>query len=365
MTNGFQLGSSPHIKGSNTTRKIMLLVIAALVPSSIASIFFFGPYSGFLMLTGVISAMTAEAVAELLRKRGLKSLTDGSAALTGLLLSLNLPPSVPIWIPVVGSFVAILIGKMIFGGLGHNIFNPALIGRAFLVAAYPTIMTASWTAPVISKSTSSGFSADVLRSNLQITLTQEELDAVTAATPLGVMKDAKRILSNPASTDEQRAKAEGSVASLYKWDSLKNIFLGNTGGCIGETSALLLLLGGVFLCAMKIVNWRLPLTYILTVGVLAWILGGHKGFFTGNPVFAVITGGMMIGAFFMATDMVTSPMSNLGQAIFGLGAGILVVVIRSYGGYPEGVSYSILIMNAFTPLIDRYIKPKIFGTKEA
>lgn len=365
MTDSLKLTSSPHVKDPSTTRRIMLLVIAALVPSAAASILFFGYYSGVLMLTGTVSAMIAEAIAELLRKRGLRSLTDGSAALTGLLLSFNLPASVPIWIPIIGAFVSIWLGKMIFGGLGHNIFNPALIGRAFLVAAYPTLMTANWISPRLTGSTASGFSTERLESNIEITLSAEELDAVTSATPLGLMKDSKRILANPASTDFQRSKADGSIETLYEWDTLKNMLMGNTGGSLGETSALLLIIGGLFLCTLKIVNWRMPLSYISAVFILSWVLAGHKGFFTGNPLFAVVSGGLILGAFYMATDMVTSPMSNLGQIIFGLCAGLLVVIIRSYGGYPEGVCYSILIMNAFTPLIDRFIKPKKFGTKEA
>ncbi len=364
MIQNLRLSSSPHVKDPTTTRRIMLLVIAALVPSAAASILFFGYYSGVLMLTGTLSAMAAEAIAELLRKRGLKSLTDGSAALTGLLLAFNLPASVPIWVPVVGAFVSIWFGKMVFGGLGHNIFNPALIGRAFLVAAYPALMTASWIPPVLTNSTASGFTNDRLLNNIESVVSTEELDAMTSATPLGLMKDARRVLSNPASTDLQKDKASGSIQTLYSWETIKNMFLGNTGGSLGETSALLLIIGGLFLCALKIVNWRMPFSFIGTVFILTWLIGGTKGFFSGNPFFAVVSGGLMLGAFFMATDMVTSPMTDKGQILFGLCAGLLVVIIRTYGGYPEGVCYSILIMNAFTPLIDRFIGPKKFGIKE-
>ncbi|KQC11575.1 MAG: hypothetical protein APR63_04115 [Desulfuromonas sp. SDB] len=363
-----KLSSSPHFRDKNSTRKIMLLVILALIPALIGAIFIYGPdygfRSGIISLIGVISAMVAEGIAEVMRKRGLTSILDGSAALTGLLLAFNLPPTVPFWVPVVGSFVGIWFGKMVFGGIGFNIFNPALIGRAFLVAAYPTIMTASWAPPAANHITMAGFSPDVLKSNIHTEIQPEKIDAITGATPLTAFKEAKRVLTNPQSNPQQIDYAEATVNSLYSQESLLNLFLGRVGGCIGETSALLLIIGGLFLCFLGIVNWRMPLFYIGTVFILSWILGGAKGFFTGSPLFAIFSGGLMLGAFFMASDMVTSPITNVGQIIFAVGAGILVVVIRAYGGYAEGVSFSILLMNAFTPLIDRYTRPKVFGTKE-
>lgn len=363
MNKFLKLSSSSHFKSETSTRKIMLLVIIALVPSLIASIIFYGPKAGYISLIGVVSAIIAELIAELMRKRGCKSILDGSAALTGLLIAFNLSPNSPLWLPVLGSFVGVWFGKMVFGGLGFNIFNPALIGRAFLVAAYPTLMTANWFAPV--NSTNAGFTSGHISAYITTVNVDEkvlnELDAITSATPLGVLKDAKRVLNNPDATDQQKEISNASLRALYSFDNLKNLFLGKVGGSLGETSALLLLIGGIFLCFLGIVNWRLPFFYIGTVFVLSWLIGGANGFLTGNPLFAVLSGGLMLGAFFMATDMVTSPVSNLGQILFGVCAGILVVIIRAFGGYPEGVAYSILIMNAFTPLIDRYIKPKKFG----
>ncbi len=368
MENILKISSSPHLRDKNTTRKIMYFVIISLLPALIGAIFIFGPRygmrSGIITLIGVISALVAEAVAELMRKRGLRSLLDGSAALTGLLLAFNLSPTVPFWVPVIGSFVAIWFGKMIFGGLGNNIFNPALIGRVFLVAAYPTLMTASWAPPSGNTLTTSGFRNNTLSSYITGEVNEEKIDAITTATPLTIFKDAKRILTDPQSTPEQVLYAEASVNSLYSGESLLNLFFGRVGGCIGETSALLLLLGGLFLCFLGIVNWRMPFFYIGSVFILSWIFGGAKGFFTGNPLFAILSGGLFLGAFFMASDMVTSPISNRGQIIFAVGAGLLVVIIRSFGGYPEGVSFSILLMNSVTPLIDRYTKPKKFGLKE-
>jgi len=368
MNNMLKISSSPHLRDKNSTRKIMYFVIIALLPALIGAIFIFGPHygmrSGIITLIGVISALIAEATAELMRKRGVRSLLDGSAALTGLLLAFNLSPSVPLWVPIVGSFVAIWLGKMIFGGLGNNIFNPALIGRVFLVAAYPTIMTASWAPPSGDALTTAGFQKHSIGNYITGDINEEKIDAITTATPLTAFKDAKRILTGSQSTPEQVLYAKATVNSLYSNESLLNLFLGRVGGCIGETSAILLLIGGLFLCFLGIVNWRMPFFYIGSVFILSWVFGGAKGFFTGNPLFAILSGGLFLGAFFMATDMVTSPLSNRGQIIFAVGAGLLVVIIRSYGGYPEGVSFSILLMNSVTPLIDRYTKPKKFGLKE-
>lgn len=310
---------SPHIKSRESVPKIMWSVNLSLLPAAILAVYFFGLRALWIMIAGIGTAVLTEAIIQKLTKQEV-TIKDGSAFLTGLLLSFNVSSGVPLYIPVVGSFVAIAIAKFAFGGLGCNIFNPALIGRAFLLAAWPVQMT-TWLAPFSAK---------------------------TTATPLGVMKleGVQAVIDNFG----------GSMGSVYG-----NLFLGNVGGCIGEVSALALLIGASYLIYKKYINWQLPIYYIGTVAVLSWIFGG-KALFTGDPLFHILSGGLILGAFFMATDMVTCPITVRGQIIFAVGAGIILTVIRIYGGYPEGCSYSILIMNAVTPLIDRYIKPKKYGS---
>ncbi|MDZ7837897.1 MAG: RnfABCDGE type electron transport complex subunit D [Actinomycetota bacterium] len=300
------ISHSPHLwKGFSTTKLMYMVVIALLLPLG-AGIYFFGLSAVYIVLASVITCFLTELVIKKLRKK--QFVNDGSAVITGILFALVLPPRMPIWMVVVGAFFAIAVVKEAFGGLGHNIFNPALGARAFLAVSFPQQMTA-WVAP-------SGFNAD----------------AVTTATPLG-----------------QSFAHEGSKASLY-WD----MFIGNTGGSIGETSALLIILGGIFLLAFRIIEWRIPVFYIGTVALLSYVLGS-------DPLFSILAGGLMIGAFFMATDYVTSPTTSNGKIIFGVGLGLLTVLIRRFGSLPEGVAFSILIMNAFTPLIDKYLKRKPFG----
>jgi electron transport complex protein RnfD len=253
---------------------------------------------------------------------------DGSALLTGLLVAFNLPVKAPFWIPLVGSLFAILVAKQVFGGLGCNFINPALAGRAFLMASWPGIMTHKWSAP---------FSG-----------TMSGIDALTNATPLGVL-----------------AKCSGNTAAIIELASHKTaakLFLGIHGGCLGETSALLLLIGGAVLIAMKYIDWRIPLSYIGTVGVLMGIF--HSlGVTSGDAIFHIFAGGLFLGAFFMATDYVTSPITHKGRWIFGVGCGVITVLIRLWGGYPEGVSYAILLMNCLVPLIDKKIIPRKLGEK--
>jgi len=232
---------------------------------------------------------------------------DGSAVVAGLLLAFVLPSRLPWWMAAVGSFFAVVIVKQLFGGLGNNIFNPALAGRAFLLASFPIYMT-SWVRP---------------------------FDAVSCATPLAIVKE----------------NLSGTMPSL--WD----LFIGKTAGCLGETSAVALLIGAGFLFWRKIITWHIPFTYIGTVTILSWVFGR-------DPLFSVLAGGLVLGAFFMAVDPVTSPMTAKGQIIFGVGCGIVTVVIRQWGGYPEGVCYSILLMNALVPLIDRYTKPRRLGEQK-
>jgi len=299
----------------------MWTVSFVLIPAGIAGIFLFGIRSLYIIAVSILTALITEGVILFLRKGQVSSnvprqgwrLLDGSAVLTGLLLAYNLPPGVPLWIPALGSFVAIAIGKQVFGGLGHNIFNPALIGRAFLLASFPTRMT-TWNSPF-------------------------GIDAISGATPLTLLKDK-------------------GIAGFGCWD----LFMGNCGGCIGETSKIILLAGALILLYKKYITWHIPFVYILTTAAFTWIFGG-KQLFAGDWLYHVLGGGLFLGAFFMATDMVTTPLTKKGMLIFGFGCGLLTAIIRLWGGYPEGVSYSILLMNGATPLIDRFTRPKGFGVK--
>ncbi|MEO0068837.1 MAG: RnfABCDGE type electron transport complex subunit D [candidate division WOR-3 bacterium] len=336
--------ASPHIFSPVNVSKLMWAVVFALLPAFAGSIYFFGLRALLIVLISTFSAVLFDAVAQLLFGRRV-TIGDGSAVITGILLGFNLPPNVPWWLPVAGSGFAMVVAKQFFGGLGHNFINPALAGRAFLVASWPTQMTTSYLAP---------------RGGLIPALSQDALkvctDAVTSATPLNVLKQGSKLVlpgCDPRLLYEQ----------LQSWSTLKRLFFGNTGGCIGETSALLLLIGGILLIAMKVIDWRIPLSYLLTVAGLVLILPGNKANLLNYTLFHLLSGGLMLGAFYMATDYVTSPLTHKGRVIFGIGCGILTVVIRLWGGYPEGVCYSILLMNVATPLIDRLTLPRVFGTR--
>lgn len=313
----------PHVKGRETVSSIMWNVVIALMPAVFASIWFYRMHAVVLYLTCVITCLLTEALMCYLRKRKL-SIGDGSAVITGLLLAMCLPPSLPVYAAGIGSVVSIALGKAIFGGLGFNIFNPALVGRAFLLASYPVLMT-NWVAPHFS---------GVLAS-----ATPYAVDAVTSATPLAL------------------AKYSGEVTSYL------SLFLGNVSGSLGETSKIALIIGAVYLRYKKIIDWRLPVSYIGTVVILGSIYYFFNPETVFTPLFHVISGGLILGAFFMATDMVTTPVTQRGKVIFGLGAGFIVFIIRIFGGLPEGVMFSILFMNALTPLINRYTRPKLFGVK--
>lgn len=319
----------------------MFTVIGSLVPAGVGAIYFFGIHALWVIIASAAAAVLTELFCQIIMKRDIR-VSDGSAILTGILLAYNLPAEVPLWLPVLGSVVGILIGKMVFGGLGYNPMNPALIGRAFLMASWPTHMTIFNSIP--KNGTLSG------------------IDAITNATPLNVLSHAREILSHTSEyTAEQVSQAFQAVSQLQS--SHGALFLGRVGGCLGETSVLLLLVGAVFLMYKRIIGWKIPLSYVGTVALLTWIFGGMDGFFTGDFIFHIFSGGLILGAFFMATDMVTSPVTFKGRLLFGTGCGILTVIIRLWGGYPEGVSYSILLMNLTTPLLDRYTKPKVFGGK--
>jgi electron transport complex protein RnfD len=304
---------SPHLHKGESVSRIMWMVVLSLIPAGLVGVFIFGASALWVIILGVVSALMTEGILQLLTKRKVIIL-DGSAFLTGLLLAYNLPPKVPFWLPIVGAFFAIAIGKKVFGGLGQNIFNPALVGRVFLMASWPRYMTA-FTQPL-------------------------NYDAITSATPLALVKEGK-LLENISYLD---------------------LFLGRRGGCIGEVCILALLLGAFLLFLRGYISWHIPLTYIFTVGIFTYIFG-QKGLFSGDGLFHIISGGLILGAFFMATDYVTSPLTRKGQVIFGIGCGLLTAIIRLWGGYPEGVSYAILMMNAATPIIDRYTKTRIYGTK--
>ncbi len=339
----YPVAVAPHIRHDDTIERIMYGVLLALLPALVGSIYFFGLKALWLSLIGMASAVVTEIVCQKIRKVPI-AITDGSALVTGLLVAFNVPPDTPFWIPAIGSAVGIIIGKQVFGGLGHNILNPALVGRAFLMASWPVEMTTRWIVP--RGGTLSG------------------IDAVTSATPLTVFKEMGGIVGEVSKySPDQISQAKLAISQLN--DSWLNMFLGNIGGVVGETSAILLLTGGLYLIIKRIITPIIPVSYIATVALLSWIFMGTDGLFTGHVLFHIFSGGLMLGAFFMATDMVTNPVTLKGRWLFGIGCGILTVFIRKWGGYPEGVSYSILLMNVVTPLIDRLTKPKLFGAREA
>jgi len=303
------ISATPHIRSGESIQSIMRDVIIALLPATVMGIVYFGIPAVTLIAISIATAVISEALYQKATKQKV-TITDLSAVVTGLLLAMNLPASAPWWVPVVGSAFAIVVAKQLFGGLGQNFVNPALAGRAFLMASYPSIMA--------------DFAATV------------PADAVSTATPLALLK-------------------AGNVAEL---PSLMDALIGNIGGTLGETCAIALIIGGIYLIWRGVISWRMPVTYIAVVFVLSAILG--RGGIR-MPLYELFVGGLMLGAFFMATDYATSPLTPNGQFIYAAGCGLLTVLIRTFGGYPEGVSYSILIMNLCVPLIERYTKPTIFG----
>ncbi|SHK61205.1 electron transport complex protein RnfD [Selenomonas ruminantium] len=319
----FTVSVSPHIRDDETISHIMWQVNAALLPAAIFAIWWFGIPALINMLVGVVFAVLGEYIWQKGMHQPITAF-DGSACITGLLLAMSMSPLLPPYMVAIGSLLAIIVAKQSMGGLGFNIFNPAHIGRAALMVSWPVAMT-TWT---------------------KMTDAAGGVDAMTSATPLNILK---------MQGYDALVTTFGSQSDLY-W----NLFIGTRNGSLGETSTLLLLLGGLYLIWKGYVNWQVPVTMIATVAVLTWIFG-PAGLFTGDPMFHVMAGGLMLGAFFMATDMVTIPMTIKGQLIFAVGAGALTVLIRLVGGYPEGVCYSLLLMNAVTPLIDRFCKPRIFG----
>lgn len=313
----FVVSGTPHVRSKESIQSIMRDVIIALVPATAAGIYYFGLRALILIVAAIISAVFFEWLYEKITKKPV-TINDLSAVVTGLLLAMNLPASAPVWVAIVGSAFAIIFAKQLFGGLGQNFINPALAGRAFLLASYPTEMT-TWVVP-------NGLAAD----------------AATYATPLAQLKN-------------------GALDA-----SLKQLVLGQVGGTIGETCAIALIIGGIYLLYKHVISWKIPVIYIATVFILFAVIGRHG---MRMPLQEIFAGGVMLGGIFMATDYASSPVTPKGQVIFAVGAGLLTYLIRTFGGYPEGVSYSILIMNCCVPLIERFTEPTIFGalpkTKEA
>ena len=313
----FVVSGTPHVRSKESIQSIMRDVIIALVPATAAGIYYFGLRALILIVAAIISAVFFEWLYEKITKKPV-TINDLSAVVTGLLLAMNLPASAPVWVAIVGSAFAIIFAKQLFGGLGQNFINPALAGRAFLLASYPTEMT-TWVVP-------NGLAAD----------------AATYATPLAQLKN-------------------GALDA-----SLKQLVIGQVGGTIGETCAIALIIGGIYLLYKHVISWKIPVIYIATVFILFAVIGRHG---MRMPLQEIFAGGVVLGGIFMATDYASSPVTPKGQVIFAVGAGLLTYLIRTFGGYPEGVSYSILIMNCCVPLIERFTEPTIFGalpkTKEA
>lgn len=313
------ISPAPHIHGGDSVSKNMYSVVIALIPALLVGMYFFGLGALVVTATAVLSCVIFEYLIQRFLLKEESSVIDGSAALTGLLLAMNLPSNFPVWMIIVGSLFAIGIGKMSFGGLGNNPFNPALVGRVFLLISFPVEMT-SWPKPVA--------------------LNPAYLDAETAATPLAIMK-----------------------AHVNELPNSLDMFFGNIGGSLGEVSAIALLIGLVYLLVKKVISWHIPVSIFVTVLVFSGLLHFANPERFADPIVQLLTGGLMLGAIFMATDYVTSPMNPRGMLVYGIGIGIITIIIRTFGAYPEGVSFAILIMNGFTPLINTYIKPRRFGEK--
>lgn len=314
--NKWIVSSSPHVHSGDSIQKNMLYVVLALLPAYLVALYYFGVGALVVSSIAVVSCIGVEALIQRFVLKTKVSISDGSAALTGLLLAMNLPANLPWWMVIIGSIVAIGLGKMCYGGLGNNLFNPALVGRVFLLISFPAAMT-TWPVPE--------------PFNLAY------MDAQTAATPLALMKY-DQLLPPILST-----------------------IIGNEGGSMGEVSAIALLLGGAFLLWKKVITWHIPVSILLTVALFTGIMHAIDPIAYHHPLWHLCTGGLLLGAIFMATDYVTSPMTGRGQIVYGIGIGIITMVIRLWGSYPEGVSFAILLMNAATPLIDKYIQPKRFA----
>ena len=362
------ISSSPHLLNSDSTKSIMWTVVIFLLPATFFGIYAFGLYSAFIVLTSIIASIVCDIICLLLRKRKIQ-IQDGSAFLTGLLIGMNMPPSIPLYIPIATSIFAVCLVKHAFGGLGQNWANPAIAGRVFALIAWSKHMT-TWKSP---------FSTPFFHSLFtdSISSASAKADALTTATPLGALKSA--IMDGGIDFSGQLAGQKG-IASIFfgpiqllqslptdiiqTETSYFNLFFGVKGGSIGEISIFLLLLGGIYLIYRKIILPDIPFSFLATVCLIAWIFDGNRfglGLFHGDPIFHLLTGGVVLGALFMATDLVTTPITIKGRLLFGVGCGVITMLVRMYGGLPEGVSLSILFMNMLTPAIDRFIKIKPLG----
>ena len=325
----YVVSSSPHAHCGASVRRIMLDVIIAMIPAMAASVFFFGWNAVRLICACVLSCIVWEAVFRKAMRRDL-GIHDLSAVVTGILLAFNLPPELPTWMAIVGSLAAVGIAKQVFGGIGYNPFNPALVGRVVLLSSFPAAMT-QWTAWRIPSPVG--------------------IDAVTTATPLGLVKTA--------------LSSGQAIPYVFDGSTAWSFFMGARNGCLGEASALAILAGGMFLLCRGWIRWQTPVCYFATVAVFAGILWAVDPAHNMPPHFHLLAGGLMLGAVFMATDMVTTPVTRRGMAVFGVGCGVLTVVIRKWADFPEGVSFAILLMNACTPLINQATRPRVFGTGRA
>ena len=323
------ISASPHVHSDRTSKRVMYDVLIALVPALLVSLYMFGLSALIMTSVAVISCLLFEYLIQKYILKTTITVNDGSALITGILLAFNLPATLPLWMVIMGSLVAIGIAKMSFGGLGYNIFNPALVGRVFLLVSFPVQMT-SWPTPI--------------ENNTSL------FDAVTGETTLGIIK-------------EGLLYGETMSTLTEKIPTLLELLLGFTSGSAGEMSALALILGGLYLLIRKVITWHIPVTILVTMALFTgifWVVNPEQ---YANPLIHILSGGAMLGAFYMATDLVTSPMTKKGMLIFAVGIAIITVVIRLYGAYPEGISFAILIMNAFVPLINTYFKPRRFGNK--
>jgi len=320
----FEAASSPHLHSGASVGSIMWTVFFALLPAAAVGVYFFGLPCLTVLAGSILGCIAVEAVYQKILGQEV-TVSDGSAALTGLLLGMNIPPASPLWMVLAGSVVAVVVAKQVFGGLGYNPFNPALVARVFLLISFPVQMT-TWMAPV----PFFPFGAD----------------AVSSATPLGEVK--------------MELMTKGTALAADSFNAL-DALMGNIPGSAGETSALALVLGGLFLMWKRIITWHIPVSFIATVTAVSWLCHSLNPTVYPGPTFQILTGGLIIGAFFMATDYVTSPVSPKGMLLFGAGCGFFTIVIRYWGGYPEGVSFAILLMNMCVPLIDMYTQPRVFG----
>lgn len=327
--NLLHISGSPHVHDTDSVKKIMYWVVIAMLPAMFVSFYMFGYGAILVMLTSIVSCLLIEFLIQKFILKVPVTVTDGSALVTGILLAFNVPSNLPLFIVFIGALASIGIGKMTFGGLGKNIFNPALVGRVVLLISFPVQMT-SWPKPI--------------ESARQLT------DVITGPTPLAIMK-------------EGLAKGEtvSHVLSAHGMENYLNFATGQMGGSMGEISAIAILIGALIMLFRKIITWHIPVAYLGSAIVFSGILWLINPEAYVDPMFHILTGGMMLGVFFMATDMVTSPMTPMGQIVFGVGCGVLTILIRVFGAYPEGVSFAILIMNAFVPLINNAFKPKRFG----